>query len=64
VKRPSIASIVLAILPFVGMCFSVSFWDRVSPTVMGIPFNMIWMLAWIVLTSAAMSVAYLIEKRR
>jgi hypothetical protein len=31
---------------------------------MGIPFNMIWMLAWIVLTSAAMSVAYLIEKRR
>ena len=45
------------------MCFSVSFWDRVSPTVMGIPFNMIWMLAWIVLTSAAMSVAYLIEKR-
>jgi hypothetical protein len=64
VRRPSIASILLAVVPFVAMCFSVSLWDRVFPTVLGIPFNMFWMLAWIVLTSAILSVIYHLERRR
>jgi uncharacterized protein DUF3311 len=64
VRRPSIASLLLAILPFVGMCFTVPLWDRVLPTVMGVPFNMFWMMAWIVLTSAILSVIYCLERRR
>jgi hypothetical protein len=64
VRRPLAASILLAIVPFVGMCFSVPLWDRVLPTVLGIPFNLFWMMAWIVLTSAILSAIYHLEKRR
>jgi hypothetical protein len=63
-KRPSTASIALALLPFFGMCFSVPLWDRLAPRVLGLPFNMFWLLAWLVLTPALMSVAYRIEKKR
>jgi hypothetical protein len=54
----------VASLPFVGVCFSVSLWDRITPVVLGIPFNIFWMMGWIVLTSAALSVVYRMEKGR
>jgi hypothetical protein len=46
------------------MCFSVALWDRATPFVLGLPFNLFWMLAWIALTPVLMSVAYRIEKHR
>jgi len=49
-KRPSLATIVWALVPFAGVCFSVPAWDRVHPTVMGLPFNQFWLLAWTMLT--------------
>jgi hypothetical protein len=64
IKRPSIGSIVLALIPFGGMCFSVPLWDRVAPRVLGLPFNMFWILAWLALTPALMSIVYWIEKKR
>jgi uncharacterized protein DUF3311 len=54
----------LALIPFLGMCFSVPLWDRVAPRVLGLPFNMFWLLAWLVLTPALMSIAYSIERKR
>ena len=64
IKRPSIGSILLALIPFGGMCLSVSFWDRVAPRILGLPFNMFWILAWLVLTPALMSIIYFKEKKR
>jgi Protein of unknown function (DUF3311) len=64
VKRPSIPAIVLALIPFVGVCFSVSLWDRLTPVVMGLPFNLFWIIAWVIVTPALMTLAYRIEKRR
>lgn len=63
-KKPSIASILVALVPFFGMCFSVPLWDRLTPRVLGLPFNMFWILAWLALTPALMSIAYMIEKKR
>jgi hypothetical protein len=60
-KRPSIASLILALIPFAAMCFSVSLWDRVQPLVLGLPFNLCWLIAWIVLTPLCMAVAYRLE---
>jgi hypothetical protein len=48
-------------IPFLAMCFSVSAWDRVYPIVLGLPFNLFWLLAWIVLTSLCLSAAYRLE---
>jgi hypothetical protein len=46
------------------MCFSVSLWDRVEPMVFGVPFNLSWLIAWIVLTPLCMAIAYRIEAAR
>jgi hypothetical protein len=64
IKRPSFVSIVLALVPFGALCFSVPLWDRVTPRVLGLPFNLFWIMAWLALTPVLMSVAYRIEKRR
>jgi len=64
VKRPSLAALLVAALPFVGLCFTVSLWDRVQPMVLGLPFNLFWLMAWIVLTSVCLRIVYRIETRR
>lgn len=46
------------------MCFSVPLWDRVEPTVFGIPFNMFWLIGWIGITTLCMWAAYRIEAAR
>jgi hypothetical protein len=43
--------LLLAIAPFLGMCFTVPLWDRLYPLIFGIPFNIAWLIAWIPLTS-------------
>jgi hypothetical protein len=64
VNRPSVGALLLGLIPFAGMCFSVSFWDRIEPMVIGIPFNMFWLISWIVLSSLCLLAAYRIETRR
>ena len=64
VKTPSFAAIVVALIPFCAMCFSVPAWDRVYPMVLGLPFNFFWLLSWIVLTTVCMWAVYRIESSR
>ncbi|MBZ5662781.1 MAG: DUF3311 domain-containing protein [Acidobacteriia bacterium] len=60
-RRPSFGAISLALIPFLAMCFSVSAWDRVHPMILGLPFNLFWLLSWIVLTSVCMWGVYRLE---
>ena len=62
-KTPSTAAVVMALIPFAAMCFSVSLWDRVQPLLLGVPFNLCWLIAWIVLTPLCVAAAYRIEAR-
>ena len=50
-KAPPIKALLLALVPFVAICFSVALWDRVFPLVFGLPFNLFWLICWIPLTS-------------
>jgi hypothetical protein len=61
---PSIAALSIALIPFAAMCFSVSLWDRIDPMLFGIPFNLFWLISWIVLSSLCMWVAYRVEAAR
>jgi hypothetical protein len=61
VKRPSLGALVLGLIPFGAMCFSVSLWDHVYPMIWGIPFNLFWLISWIVLTPLCMWAAYVVE---
>ncbi len=54
----------MGFIPFVGMCFSVALWDRVEPMILGIPFNIVWLLGWTVLSSLCLWAAYRVEAAR
>ena len=63
-RKPSPAALLLALVPFVAMCFSVPLWDRIEPMVLGLPFNLFWLIAWIVLSSGCMWLVYCLECAR
>jgi hypothetical protein len=46
------------------MCFSVALWDRIDPMLLGLPFNLFWLISWIVLSTFCMWVAYRVEAAR
>jgi hypothetical protein len=64
VKKPSLAALLLALVPFTAICFCVPFWDRIYPTVFGLPFNFFWLILWLFLTPLCMWGAYLLEAPR
>ena len=64
IKPPSRISILLALIPFIAMCFTVSLWDRIYPMVLGLPFNLFWLMCWIVICAVCMWGAYRVESGR
>jgi hypothetical protein len=63
-RKPALLAVAIGLIPFIGMCFSVALWDRVSPLVFGLPFNLFWLILWIPLSSGCMALANRIEERR
>ncbi len=59
-KRTRLA-IALALIPFAAMCFSVALWDRITPVVLGIPFNLFWLASWEVLCTVCLALAYRLQ---
>jgi len=53
-KPARVLSLILTAIPFIAVCFAVPLWDRVYPLVLGLPFNLFWLMAWIPLTSLCM----------
>jgi hypothetical protein len=64
IKRPSAGALLLGLIPFGAMCFSVSLWDRIDPIFLGLPFNLFWLICWIVLSSFCLWGAYRLESAR
>jgi hypothetical protein len=64
VKKPSVLALLFALIPFAAMCFSVPLWDRIDPMLFGLPFNLFWLTAWIVLSTLCMCAAYSVETAR
>lgn len=62
-RTPSVGALILGVIPFVAMCFTVPLWDRVQPLVLGLPFNLFWLILWIVLTPCCIWGAYRLESR-
>ncbi len=56
--------VVIGSLPFAAMCFSVGLWDRVQPMVLGLPFNLFWLMSWIALTSVCLAIIHRLGKKR
>ena len=52
---------VLAFIPFLGVLGGIFFANRVEPYVIGLPFILFWIVAWVVLTSVLMTVIYMLD---
>jgi hypothetical protein len=48
----------LALLPFAAMLIGPFFLNRVEPTILGMPFLLAWLVAWIGLSAAIVAVIY------
>jgi hypothetical protein len=48
----------LALLPFVAMLVGPFFVNRVTPTILGMPFLLAWFIAWILISAAIMAVIF------
>jgi len=64
VNRPSPVSILIGLIPFFAICFSVPLFDRIHPIVFGLPFNLFWIISWMLITPVCMWRAYRLETRR
>jgi Protein of unknown function (DUF3311) len=64
VEKPSLLALLLASIPVFAMCLSVALWDRIDPMILGLPFNLAWLLCWIVLTTLCLWAAYRVEYAR
>jgi Protein of unknown function (DUF3311) len=64
IRKPSLAAVLLGLIPFVAMCFSVSLWDRIDPMILGLPFNLAWLICWIALSALCLLAAYRVEAAR
>ena len=62
-RKPSLGAILFGLIPFVAICFSVPLWDRLYPMLLGLPFNLLWLIAWILLTPLCMCGAYKLEMK-
>ncbi|RZU42518.1 DUF3311 domain-containing protein [Edaphobacter modestus] len=62
-RRPSLPAVAIGLIPFIGMCLTVPWWDRVTPMIFGLPFNLFWLVLWIILTSGCMALANRVEER-
>ncbi len=60
-KPRCIAVILLGLVPFIAVCFSVSLWDRIYPVVFGLPFNFFWLILWILVTPLCMWASYVLQ---
>lgn len=62
-NRPSLCAVLVGLVPFIAICFSVSLWDRIHPIILGLPFNFFWLILWLFLTPLCLWAAYRIEMR-
>jgi hypothetical protein len=60
--RPALA-LVPAAIPVVALVGGLPFANRLEPVVLGMPFLLTWILAWVALTPAFLWIAYRIHRR-
>jgi hypothetical protein len=60
-RREGVMFRALALLPFLAMLIGPFFLNRVTPFILGMPFLLAWLVAWILLTAAIMAVIFKLD---
>ena len=53
-----------AAIPAIGLLGGIPFANRVEPYVLGLPFLLFWIVAWVVATSVIMGIIWLLDRSR
>jgi hypothetical protein len=48
----------LAVLPFLGILIGTPFLNSSAPSILGLPVILVWLVAWVLATSAIMAIVY------
>ena len=56
--RTPILAVICALIPALTLTVGVVLADRLEPRILGLPFVLAWIVAWVLLTPALMWVAY------
>ncbi|NGQ96187.1 DUF3311 domain-containing protein [Brevibacillus sp. SYP-B805] len=51
----------LALLPFIGILGCISWINKVTPYVFGLPFLLFWIVFWVIATSVIMTILYRLD---
>lgn len=62
-KKGTKIALILGAIPFVTMVFALPLVNRIDPVILGMPFLLFWLLAWVVLTPVILFAAYVCEKK-
>jgi len=53
-----------AVVPAIGLLAGIPFANRIEPYVLGLPFLLFWIVAWVVTTSVIMGVIWMLDRSR
>ncbi|MCJ7612499.1 MAG: DUF3311 domain-containing protein [Candidatus Aminicenantes bacterium] len=56
-------ALLLAAIPFLTLVFALPLVNRLRPIILGLPFLLFWILAWVALTPLILYLAYRLEKK-
>jgi hypothetical protein len=62
-KKGTRIALILGAIPFITMVFALPLVNRIEPIILGLPFLLFWLLAWVVLTPVILAFAYKLEKK-
>ena len=51
----------LAALPFLGILVGTPFFNRTTPSLLGLPVILVWLVAWVIATSVLMAIVYRLD---
>ena len=60
-KKGTRIALILGAIPFVTMVFALPLVNRIEPIILGLPFLLFWLLAWVV--PVILALAYKLEKK-
>jgi Protein of unknown function (DUF3311) len=56
-------ALLVAMIPFITLVFALPFVNRIEPVILGFPFVLFWIVAWVILTPPILFAAYRLEKK-
>jgi len=62
-QRGTKYALLLGAIPFITLVFALPLVNRIQPMILGLPFLLFWILAWVILTPPILLLAYILEKK-